>query len=217
MAQTWAKHTKIPLKDVWEPLSSVRSNYHPYIWVTATNYNYKSHKYKILHQLIKAQRVKQRLMCCWCETVAQLHEHYVFTSSKIKIGDVAGGILMQAGSVPLSHTLFLCLTLSHMLTDWRFTINTPFYWQVVSGRHFGQKHFPNVLRISTWRDSVVKNGTCCHVTTGTRKLSLLFSQKCTALINSFLATHSQVVLKWLICYLVIWLLENCSKTILAIN
>ncbi|TNN68679.1 hypothetical protein EYF80_021088 [Liparis tanakae] len=34
-------------------------------------------------------------MCWRCETVAQLHEQYVLTGSELKIGDVAGGILMQ--------------------------------------------------------------------------------------------------------------------------
>lgn len=158
------------LKDVCEQLSSVSSNYHPCIWVTNHNYNHKTHKYKSLHQLIKAQHVKQQLMCCWCETEAQLHEHYVFTRSKIKIRDVAGGILIQAGNSFLSRTLFLFLTLTQMCTDISFSINTPFYWQVVSASRIGQKHFPNVLRISLWQDCVVKNGICCHVTAVTRKL-----------------------------------------------
>lgn len=66
-------------------------------------------------------------MCCWCETVARLHEHYVFADSKIKIRDVAGGILMQAGNSLLSHTLFRFLTLTQIRTDINFSTNTPFY------------------------------------------------------------------------------------------
>lgn len=58
------------------------------------------------HQFIEAEHVKQQLMCWRCETVAQLHEHYVLTGTELKIGDVAGGILMQVRCALPTHSPF---------------------------------------------------------------------------------------------------------------
>lgn len=56
--RTTHKKTALLLKEACEQLSYVGSDCNPHIWVTSSDCHRKAHNYKILHPLIKAQRVK---------------------------------------------------------------------------------------------------------------------------------------------------------------